>query len=108
MSRPVPPKPAKLVIGLFTRHIDLVQPIVKQLNAMFGPIELISSWLEFNWTDYYAPEMGSGLRRRMIAFTPLIRQESLPNIKHQTNALEAEYAQGGNRPDQYRSRIPAG
>ena len=97
MSRPVPPKPAKLVIGLFTRHIDLAQPIVKQLNAMFGPIELISSWLEFNWTDYYAPEMGSGLRRRMIAFTPLIRQESLPDIKHQTNSLEAEYAQGGNR-----------
>ncbi len=97
MSQPVQPKPAKLVIGLFTKHYHLLQPVVEQMNEKFGPIELISPWFEFNWTDYYEPEMGRGLFRRMTAFCPLINQEDLPDIKHQTNKLEEQYAVDGNR-----------
>lgn len=97
MSRPVPPKPAKLIIGLFTRETGLFQPVIKQLTEKFGPIELISRWFAFNRTDYYEPEMGGSLLRRMIAFAPLINQADLPDIKHQTNALEGKYTLDGNR-----------
>jgi len=97
MSRPVQPKPAKLVIGLFTRHTHLLQPVIEEMNKKFGTIELISPWFEFNWTDYYETEMGNGLLRRMAAFCPLINQEALPDIKHQTNTLEKQYAVNGNR-----------
>ncbi len=97
MSRPAPPMPAKLVIGLFTRHVHLTKPLIEQVNERFGPIDLISPWFEFNQTRYYEPEMGAGLRRRMIALSPLIQQDQLPAVKLQTNALESRYTADGNR-----------
>lgn len=97
MSRPAAPMPAKLVIGLFTRHTHLAKPLTEQVNELFGPIDLISPWFEFNQTRYYEPEMGSGLRRRMIAFAPLIEQDRLPAVKLQTNELESRYTADGNR-----------
>lgn len=97
MSQPRPPLPAKLVIGLFSRHVDLFQTILEQMQTLFGPVDLISPWFQFNWTQYYEAEMGSGLWRRMLAFGPLIAQDQLPDIKEQTNALESRYMEGENR-----------
>jgi len=97
MSRPVPPKPAKLVIGLFTKHTRLIQPVLERLQEAFGPIDIISPWFAFNWTDYYEPEMGSGLQRRMTAFGPHINQADLPDIKLQTNTIEDDYTAAGSR-----------
>src|SRR6056297_1151979 len=97
MSRPVQPKPAKLVIGLFTGHTPLLQTAIEQMKTLFGPIDLISPWFEFKWTDYYEPEMGGNLYRRMFAFSQLISQAGLPDIKHQTNRLETQYSVNGNR-----------
>lgn len=97
MSRPAPPKSAKLVIGLFTKHTRLVQPVFERLQDNFGPIDIISPWFAFNWTDYYEPEMGGGLCRRMTAFGPHIHQADLPDIKLYTNAIEADYTTAGKR-----------
>ena len=97
MSQPRPPQPAKLLIGMFSRHIGLFQTIIDQMESLFGPVDLISPWFEFNWTQYYEAEMGSGLWRRMAAFVPLIAQDRLPEIKQQTNSLESGYMEGENR-----------
>ncbi len=97
MSRPRPPLPAKLVIGVFTRELELYPPVLAQLRALFGPVELVSPWFAFNRTSYYEPEMGTGLYRRMAAFAPLTGQERLPAVKEQSNALEARYSASGNR-----------
>jgi len=97
MSRPVAPMPAKLVIGLFTRYTCLAKPVIEQMKKLFGPVELISPWFEFKWTRYYEPEMGADLLRRMVAFAPLIEQDQLPAIKQQTNTLESQYTDCGNR-----------
>ncbi|HMA84309.1 MAG TPA: DUF4416 family protein [Desulfosalsimonadaceae bacterium] len=97
MSRPAPPKPAKLVIGLFTKHTRLIQPVLERLQETFGQIDIISPWFAFNWTDYYEPEMGSRLQRRMTAFGPHINQADLPDIKLHTNAIEETYTIAGSR-----------
>ncbi|MDZ7830192.1 MAG: DUF4416 family protein [Desulfobacterales bacterium] len=97
MSRPVPPKSAKLIIGLFTNHTRLVQPVFERLQDKFGPIDIISRRFSFNWTDYYEPEMGAGLCRRMTAFGPHINQADLPDIKLYTNAIETDYTAAGKR-----------
>ncbi len=97
MSRLHPPLPAKLLIGLFSRHFRLFQSIFERMKDLFGPIDLISPWFEFNWTQYYEAEMGSGLWRRMAAFGPLISQNQLPDIKLQTNAIETGFTDGQNR-----------
>jgi hypothetical protein len=47
----------------------------------------------FTATDYYAAEMGENLQRGFIAFEPMIPADTLPSIKHETNAIEARIAE---------------
>lgn len=97
MSQPLPPLPAKLVIGLFTGDKHRLSPVLERLADVFGEPDLISPWFPFHYTRYYEPEMGPGLSRRMAAFKPLIHQSSLAAVKRKTNALEASFADGGRR-----------
>jgi len=97
MSRPQTPKHAKLVIGFFLKEKDLVVPVVKALIEKFGPVDIVSSWLPFNFTTYYEPEMGEPLFRRMLAFETLIKQSALSEIKRITNDLELKYLKNSKR-----------
>jgi len=97
MSRPKPPESAKLTIGLFTPQKSLYRPVVAALADQFGPVDYISRWLSFDYTDYYEAEMGQPLFRRLCSFQPLIAQEQLPQIKLFTNELELEWARAGRR-----------
>lgn len=97
MSVPRPPRPAKLVVGFFLRHRDLAATLLARLEALFGAVDLVSEWLPFNFTQYYAREMGQPLYRRIAAFKTLIDQKQLPDIKHQTNGLEADFAANDRR-----------
>ena len=97
MSVPAPPRPAKLVVGFFLGRRDMAEAILGRLEDLFGPIDRVSRWLPFDYTDYYTREMGGPLYRRLAAFKQLIDQEQLPDIKLSTNALEADYAARGRR-----------
>jgi len=97
MSRPRPPVPAKLVVGLFLNDKNLAPEVMDALQARFGPIDLLSPWFDFDCTDYYTIEMGTPLFRRMAAFATLIEQQAPAGIKCQTNALEVHFAKGGKR-----------
>jgi hypothetical protein len=57
----------------------------------------VSAVLPFDHTDYYHQEMGQPLVRRLASFDRLIRQEELARVKVQTNYLEAELREEGNR-----------
>ena len=80
MSRPQKPKPAKLVIGLFLKERSLILPVAKALTDKFGPIDMVSAWFPFNFTNYYESEMGASLFRRMLVFETLIEQYALAEI----------------------------
>ena len=97
MSRPQSPQPAKLVIGILLKDKDLVQPLAQSLTTLFGDVDTVSSWLDFDYTDYYTREMGGPLFRRMFSFKKLIEQPDLARIKVQTNRLEQSYEQDGRR-----------
>ena len=97
MSTPTRPDPAKLVIGLFTRDKDLFVPIASELAGLFGTSDTVSTWMTFDYTDYYHREMGSPLFRRMMSFETLIAQDDLADIKLKTNAIEGRYATMDNR-----------
>lgn len=92
MSQPRPSKPAKLVIGFFLKEKGLGVQIVKALVDKYGAVDMVSSWLPFNFTTYYNDEMGAPLFRRLVAFKQLIRQDSLSDIKLFTNGLEYEHS----------------
>jgi len=97
MSLPQAPKPAKLVIGLFMRNKALFEPLSAELSADFGRVDLVSSWMPFDYTSYYESEMGRPLYRRMLTYSRLIHQDDLADIKLATNRLEQSYLQDGRR-----------
>jgi hypothetical protein len=97
MSHPLPPPPAKLVIGVFLKERALLQAVAEGLCREFGSLDMVSPWLRFDYTDYYMAEMGGPLFRRMLVFRELIEQDRLAGIKHFTNSLEAGYAVEGRR-----------
>lgn len=97
MSLPQPPKPAKLVIGIFTRDKNIIDQLANELSGVFGSFDLVSSWLPFDYTTYYEREMGVPLFRRMFAFQKLIEQSELSAVKTITNRIENQYASNGKR-----------
>jgi len=97
MSRPQPPNPAKLVIGLFMKEKALLGTVAARLSETFGPVDMISGWFAFDFTSYYEPEMGRPLFRRMLGFKTLIAQDALAAVKHKTNGMEALYASDNRR-----------
>ena len=97
MSHPQPPKPAKLVIGLFTRKQERMAAVAADLMECFGPIDLISPLFPFDFTTYYEKEMGSSLFRKIFVFKSLIQQDDLADIKLKTNAIETKFSMDGLR-----------
>lgn len=97
MSLPKTPEKAKLVIGVFLGQKDKAASVAAELIERFGPVDIISSWLPFGFTDYYEREMGRPLFRRMFSFKALIDQGALAETKIQTNAMESATAINGNR-----------
>ena len=91
MSLPRPPAPAKLVIGILLKERAVFAELARRLCTRFGPPDLISPWIPFGYTSYYEKEMGAPLVRRVLAFSGLIVQDGLAEIKLTTNALEEEY-----------------
>ena len=70
---------------------DLFEPIFHSLEKVGGPVDIMSKWLDFDFTDYYYKEMGEPLFRRLVAFKPLIAQDELAAIKLKTNEIEKEH-----------------
>jgi len=97
MSRPQNPHAAKLVVSALFSDTDLFESVAQDLKRAYGAIDLISPWMDFDFTDYYAKEMGKPLRRRMLVFAQLIEQLELAAIKCHTNRIETQYADSGQR-----------
>jgi len=97
MSIPKHPELAKLVIGCIMNDKALVESLFPFLEKEFGPVDMISQWLDFAYTDYYYKEMGIPLFRKVFVFKPLIAQEDLARIKETTNEIEERFAISGKR-----------
>jgi hypothetical protein len=97
MSHPQPPALAKLVTGMFMRRRELFGQAAVELVASFGDVDIVSSWMPFDYTRYYRKEMGEPLYRRMIVFSRLIGQDELSAVKLETNALEDRFRRQNNR-----------
>ena len=83
----------KLIAALMSSELDLFQEVEQQLVQIFGPCDLTAELYSFDaFSAYYEREMGVGLQKKFISFSDMIQVETLPDIKHQTNAIEAQYA----------------
>ena len=97
MSQPKSPDPAKLVMSVFMKEKPLFESVFSLLETIGGPVDLVSRWLNFDFTRYYHKEMGHPLFRRIVAFKPLVDQADLAKIKHATNDVEQQFARDTRR-----------
>ena len=92
------PKPVKLIASIFSANPARIDAAQVAMEERFGPVDFRSDLLPFDHTDFYAPEFGGGIVRRIVAFERLVDPDALPGIKRLTNDLESQLADsGGNR-----------
>jgi len=92
MAKALPAKPVKLFVGMLTASPTLIDEIGDVLSLNFGPVDLESDIFNFDFTDYYAKDMGPGLVRKFFSFAQLISPEDLAGIKLNTNEIEEDFA----------------
>ncbi|MDP3028419.1 MAG: DUF4416 family protein [Deltaproteobacteria bacterium] len=98
MSKPRLSPPAKLLVSIIAKDEALINETIKALADRRGNVDFISEVLPFDQTDYYNTELGAPLVRRFAAFEKLIDPSLLPDLKHETNAVETEgVLEGGRR-----------
>jgi hypothetical protein len=86
-------KPVKYFVGVIMRDEACYEKALQILVDKYGPVDLVSDLIPFDFTDYYFPEMGEKLYRRFIAFENLRDPADLPDMKIFTNQLEEELAE---------------
>jgi len=74
-----------------------LETVFPLLEDVCGPVDMISQWLDFDYTDYYYKEMGAPLFRKVFAFKNLIAQDALARIKERTNEIESRFEISGKR-----------
>jgi hypothetical protein len=87
----------KLIIGFIYKDEAIFIKIKEKLKNKFGRLDFESSGMNFNYTDYYEPEMGKQLKRKFISFSRLIPIADLYRVKLYTNRLEAKFLKSGLR-----------
>ena len=97
MSKPRSPESVKLIMSVLSKDKKLLGEVLKVLSTQYGGIDFASALLPFNYTDYYAQEMGRAIVRRFVSFESLVRPESLPDIKLWTNTIEDRFSANGKR-----------
>jgi hypothetical protein len=80
---------------MISARVELFDAALEALAARFGPVDVLSETMPFDFTHYYDRQMGSPLFRRFTAFERLIDPAALVEAKLATNAIEAEIAARG-------------
>src|SRR5580765_2020610 len=97
--RPPPTLDALLVVAVFSRHDSALEWARQRLDAEFDRIALASEPFEFDHTSYYAGDMGTPLRKQLLAFHHLVPLGSLADHKVLTIAMENELRLTGEYPE---------
>ncbi len=91
------PKPVKLIASIFSADPARSDAALAALEEQFGPVDFRSDLLPFDHTEFYTPEFGDGIVRRLVSFERLIDPGDLPRIKRLTNGLESQLADSEGR-----------
>lgn len=92
MSRIRPTLPVNLFIGMLSCDESLFGPVETGLEGEFGPVDLSSDVIPFNFTDHYGKEMGKSITRKFISFERLIKPDRIAAIKVFTNHMEDDFS----------------
>lgn len=88
---------AKLFAAITYSGEEACKKVIEELVKKFGEINEESEVFAFDFTDYYAEEMGDKLLKKFLSFRDLIDREELADIKLFTNELEKKLSVEGRR-----------
>lgn len=92
MARPGPVDPVKLLVAILWADAAALQESLRSMSDTWGEIDFCGKDRPFDVTDYYLPEMGAGLQRRLVAFAGLVAPEDIRQAKLICNAIEDRLA----------------
>lgn len=87
-----PVKQVKLFCGIIGRNREIIARSRAELIPLLGDIDHESEEMPFDFTNYYTPEMGSGLLRQFVSFKKPGDPRQLAGIKLATNDIEDKFA----------------
>jgi Domain of unknown function (DUF4416) len=97
MAQPTSPSPVKLFVVTLHRDVSILEEAIRQFKAEWGETDFESEDFVFDETDYYEPEMGSGLRRRFYSFARLLPPDRIVEAKLHCKRIEDQFLQEGHR-----------
>lgn len=95
MAQASVPTSVKMICGMIGSQRPLFDAARERLIGLFGPVDMESEIMDFDFTHYYDREMGSPLFRRFVSFEQLITGDALVEAKRRTNEMEAQFAAAG-------------
>ena len=90
-------KPVKLFASIIFKDKRFLEHAEEELKKTYGGIEPVVWCGPFDFTDYYYPEFGRPLRRKLICFTKTVDPEDACGIKRATNRIEDRTRTGEKR-----------
>ncbi len=99
MAEPSIAPRVKLICGMISARPELFDQAAAMLASRFGPLDITSEVMAFNFTTYYDREMGHPLYRRFVAFDSLVCGDILASAKQATNAMEDEFRKEQNKAE---------
>ena len=91
------PTPVKFFIGALYSQPERLEQALALIEKEFSPIDYQSKDYPFDVTDYYEPEMGSPIFRRLISLTEMKDPIALAPAKLTTNEIELQLATHSRR-----------
>jgi hypothetical protein len=97
MGKAGEPQKVKIFVGVLIAQLPFLSQVCQLLEEKLGTVDLSSQALDFNFTDYYEAEMGTGLKRVFLGFSDLVTPDRLVDVKLLTNNLERTLSEAGKR-----------
>lgn len=97
MAQPEEPLPVKYFVAVLFRGPEHLPLVKKELVSRWGAVDFEGRDHPFDATDYYQPEMGAPLYRRLLAFERLYTPALIVAMKLECNAIEASLSFDGKR-----------
>jgi hypothetical protein len=97
MASTLPPPPVKYFVAVLFKHNDALEKARAEFVRRWGAIDFEGADHVFDVTDYYEPEMGAPLYRRLFAFEKLSDPTLLVAMKLACNQIEGLLSADGKR-----------
>jgi hypothetical protein len=90
------PSLTKIFFGLIYKDQKGLEFALNTISQI-GKIDIQSTEIPFNFTDYYKEKMGTSLKRKWVSIDKIIPENDLVDIKHQAISWEKELTSEGKR-----------